>query len=130
MINYQSGKKNDKANAFTRKPNKQFTNNEDKQCKHNVRMLLSPNQIDHEAELQPIEKSEEDYAYWTNSDINSNVSDKISPLSEQVIKSNQNNELCGKICSYFANLKELNKLNAYLKSLRMENKLLMKEHWL
>ena len=59
MISYQSNKKNDKADALTRKPNKQPTDNEDKRCKHNVRMLLPPNWIDHKAELQLIE---EDYA--------------------------------------------------------------------
>ena len=42
------------------------------------------------------------------------------------MKFNQNNELCSKICSYFANLKELKKLKVYLKDLRMENGLLMK----
>ena len=56
VISYQSGKKNDKANALTRKPNKQPTNDEDKRRKHSVRVLLPLNRIDHEAELQPIDK--------------------------------------------------------------------------
>ena len=56
VISYQSGKKNNKANALTRKPNKQPTNNEDKWRKHNIYVLLSSNWIDYEAELQPIEK--------------------------------------------------------------------------
>ena len=56
VINYQSGKKKDKADALMKKPNKQSTNNKDKQCKHSIHVLLPPNQIDHEAELQPIDK--------------------------------------------------------------------------
>ena len=43
VISYQSDKKNNKANAFTKKPNEQPTNNEDKQRKHSVRILLPLN---------------------------------------------------------------------------------------
>ena len=41
---------------------------------------------------------EENHTNRTNFDIDSNTSDKMSPLLEQVIESNQNNELCSKIC--------------------------------
>ena len=91
-----------------------------------MRMLLPPNQIDYKAKLQSIKESEEKYANWTNSDTNSDVSDKTSPLPEQVMEFNQNNKLCSKIRSYFANLKRLDKPDTYLKSLRVENRLLMK----
>ena len=100
VISYQSGKKNDKADILTRKPNKQPTNNENKWCKHSVCVLLPPNRIDHEAELQSIE---EDHTNRTDSDTDSNASDKTSPLPEQVMEFNQNNELCGKIRLYLAN---------------------------
>ena len=43
VISYQSGKKNDKADALTRKPNEQPTDNEDKRCKHSVCVLLPLN---------------------------------------------------------------------------------------
>ena len=43
VISYQSGKKNDKADAFTRKPNKQPIDNKNKQRKHSIRVLLPPN---------------------------------------------------------------------------------------
>ena len=56
VISYQSGKKNDKANAFTRKSNKQPTNDENEQRKYSVCILLPPNQIDYEAELQLIDE--------------------------------------------------------------------------
>ena len=44
------------------------------------------------------------------------------------MESNRINELYNKICLYFANSKGLDKLDAYLKSLRVENGLLMKEN--
>ena len=46
------------------------------------------------------------------------------------MESNQNNKLCNKICSYFANPKGLEKPEVYLKSLRVKNRLLMKGNWL
>ena len=106
-----------------RKPNEQPTNDEDKQCKHNMCILLPPNYVG-SAELQPIEESEEDD--WTDFDTNFNASDKTSPLLDWVMESNWNNKLCSKICLYLANPKELEKLNAYLKGMRMENGLLIK----
>ena len=123
MISYQSGKKNNKADALMRKPNEQPTDNEDEQRKHSVRILLPPNWINYGAELQPIK---EDHADQTDSDINSNASDKTLPLPEQIIESNQKNELYSKICLYFANSKGLEKPEVYLKGLRVENKLLIK----
>ena len=66
-----------------KKPNKRSTNNKDKWRKHSVCILLPPNWINHKAELQSIE---EDYANQTNSDTNSNASDKTSLLPEQVME--------------------------------------------
>ena len=43
VISYQSGKKNDKADALTRKPNKRLTEDKDKQQQHCMRVLLPPN---------------------------------------------------------------------------------------
>ena len=128
VISYQSGKKNDKADALTRKPNKQPTDNEDKRRKHSVRVLLPPNWIDHEAKLQPID---EDHGkvpskVWANSEAVSDADEEMSTLPEQVTESNQNNKLCNEIRLYFANQKGLKKPKAYLKGLRVKNGLLMK----
>ena len=125
VVSYQNGKKNNKADALTRKPNKRPTEDEDEQWQHHIRVLLLSNQIDQSAELQPIEESEKND--WINSDTNSNASNKILLLPEQVMESNQNNKLCSKIHLYLANPKRLNKLDVYLKDLRVENGLLMKE---
>ena len=46
------------------------------------------------------------------------------------MESNQNNKLCNKIYLYLANPKRLAKPEVYLKSLRVENGLLIKGHWL
>ena len=54
----------------------------------------------------------------------------MSLLSKRVRKSNWNNELCSKIRSYLANPKGLDKSNAYLKGLKVKNRLLMKGNWL
>ena len=53
-VTYQTGKKNDKADALTRKPNKQPANEKDKQQEHKMQVLLPPERV----ELQPIEVSE------------------------------------------------------------------------
>ena len=51
VISYQSGKKNNKADALTKKLNERPTNNKDERCKHSVRMLLSTNRLNHKTEL-------------------------------------------------------------------------------
>ena len=128
VISYQSGKKNNKADTLTRKPNKRLTKDEDKQHQHCMCVLLLSNRINHEAKLQLIEESEDDHAKNHANRANSNTRDKMSTLPEQVIEFNQNNELCSKICLYLANPKGLNKPDVYLKGLQVENGLLIKEN--
>ena len=128
VISYQSGKKNNKANALTRKPNKQPTDDENKRRKYSVRALLPPNRINYEAELQSIDKNLG--KVWANSETVSDISEETSTLPEWVTESNQNNELCNKICLYLANPKGLEKSEVYLKGLRVENRLLIKENQL
>ena len=89
-----------------------------------MRLLLPPNQIDFEAELQPIKKNNKDHADQANFE----TSEEMSTLPERVIEFNQNNKLCSKICLYLANLKRLDKPEVYLKGLRIENGLLMKRN--
>ena len=50
-VTYQTGKKNDKADALTRKPNKRPANKEDKRQEYRMQVLLPPERI----EIQPIE---------------------------------------------------------------------------
>ena len=66
-----------------RKPNKRLTKDKDKRRQHYMRVLLPSNWIDYETELQSIEEeNDKDHANWTNSDTNSDASDKISLLPE------------------------------------------------
>ena len=53
VVTYQSGNKNDKADILTRKPNQQPTNEEDKQQKHRMQILLPLKRV----KLQLIEVS-------------------------------------------------------------------------
>ena len=69
-----------------KKLNEQFIDNEDEQRKHSVRMLLPPNRIDHEAELQPIE--EDHGKFWANFETVSDASEETSTLPERVTESN------------------------------------------
>ena len=46
VISYQSGKRNKKANALTKKPYKIPTNDENKQQQHHIHTLLPPKQIE------------------------------------------------------------------------------------
>ena len=126
VISYQSGKKNNKADALMKKLNEQFTDNEDKRRKHSIRVLLPPNWIDHEAELQPIEENHG--KVWANFETVSDANEETSTLPERVMESNWNNKLCNKIHSYLANPKGLAKPEVYLKSLRVKDRLLMKRH--
>ena len=54
-VTYQTGKKNDKADALTRKPNERPISNEDDQQEHRMRVLLPPDRV----EIQPIEVTNE-----------------------------------------------------------------------
>ena len=45
VIVYQSGKKNEKTNALTRKPHEVPTDDEDEQRQHRIRTLLPSKQI-------------------------------------------------------------------------------------
>ena len=53
VVTYQSGKKNDKANVLTRKPNKQPISDEDDWQEHRMQVLIPPECI----EIQPIKVS-------------------------------------------------------------------------
>ena len=76
--------------------------------------------------MQSIEENNKDHIDRTDSDTDSDANDKTSPLPEQVMESNQINKLCNKIHLYLANPKGLDKPNAYLKGLKVENGLLIK----
>ena len=51
IISYQSGKKNDKANALTRKPGNRLTNKEDEQLEHQMQVLLPSERFEQPTEV-------------------------------------------------------------------------------
>ena len=55
IISYQSGKKNEKADALTRKPNEQPINKNDERLEHRMQTLLPPERFEHVVNLEPIE---------------------------------------------------------------------------
>ena len=109
VISYQSGKKNDKADALTRKPNERPHGN-DKRLEHCMRTLLPPERV----ELQPIEESE----------------GKELNLSKHVAKSNREDEICTEIWEYLADPKNKEQPDTFSKGLRVNDGLLLKKNLL
>ena len=54
IISYQSGKKNEKVDALTRKLNKRSINKKDKRLEHCIQTLLAPERFKHVVNLEPI----------------------------------------------------------------------------
>ena len=57
-ISYQSGRKNDKSDALTCKPNERFASNNNEKLKHCMQILLPFEQFEHAVDLQSIEQAE------------------------------------------------------------------------
>ena len=55
LISYQSGKKNNKADALTRKPNKPFAGKDDERLEYCMQTWLPPKCFEHAVNLQPME---------------------------------------------------------------------------
>ena len=108
IISYQSGKKNEKANALTKKPNEQTINENNERLKHRMQTSLPPERfehaIEHVAKLQPIEVEYRNKS--PNKDI-TRAADLAEPhrncstLLEEITKANRKDELCSQICAYF-----------------------------
>ena len=58
VISYQSGKKNDKADALTQKPEDRLTDKKNEWQKHRMQVLLPSERFQQAVELQPIEENE------------------------------------------------------------------------
>ena len=96
IISYQSGKKNNKADALTQKPNKRPVNDDDERLKHRMRTLLPPERFEHVANLEPIEVEN---GNSSNEDITSAANPaephgERSTLPEEIKEANRVDELC------------------------------------
>ena len=146
-VTYQTGKKNDKADALTRKPNEQPANEEDKRQEHRMQVLLPPKRI----EIQPIEVTNEPkdkgveakqaneeekaeelgrlHAAEPQSEHKESVETKdLQTLPEQVKELNQNDLLFTEIREYLANPVDKNRPTVYLRGSRAANGLLYKDN--
>ena len=134
IISYQSGKKNKKADALTRKPNEQPINKEDKRLEHCMQTLLPPERfehgIKHVVNLEPIEVGNS-----PNEDTTSAVDPgepqaephaNLLTLPEEIRDANRVDELCNKIKAYLEAPSERARPKTHLNSCRISNGLLMK----
>ena len=130
IISYQSGKKNEKADALTKKPNERPVDG-DKQLEHRMQTLLPAERfehaVEHVAELQPIEVENKNSP---NEDITSVVDpakpQESSTLPEEIQDANRADELCIQICAYLKSPSERARPATHLNSCRISNGLLMK----
>ena len=86
VVTYQTGKKNDKADALTRKPNERPISNEDDRQEHRMQVLLPPERI----KIQPIEIMNESNKKSVGSACNKSAKanhDKLKEESEEHKKS-------------------------------------------
>lgn len=58
VISYQSGKKNNEADALTLKPNERFTTELYERLEHHMRVLWPPERFKPSDKLQPVEKKQ------------------------------------------------------------------------
>ena len=131
VVSYQSGKKNDKANALTRKPNDRPANEEDERQEYKMQVLLPPERIS----IQPIKvtstnKTEDEHKKpLIEPPAESNAENKDLPtLLDWVKESNRGSVLFEEICEYLANPKGHDRPNVYLRDSRAENGLLYKNN--
>ena len=126
IISYQSGKKNEKANALTRKPNEQPINEDNERLEHRMQTLLPPERFKHVVNLKPIEVKSDS----PNEDITSAVDpaelQEPSTPPEEIKDANRSDELCIQICAYLEAPSEHARPTTHLNSCRISNGLLMK----
>ena len=131
VISYQSGKKNDKADALTRKLCDRPINNNDKRLEHRIQMLLSPERFEHAVTLQPIEElkspttSAVDLTEPHSTSVARGIS-KFSTLPEEVQNANRNDNLYTRICAYLEAPGKIAKPTVHVNSCKINNGLLMK----
>ena len=130
IINYQSGKKNEKADALTRKPNERPVTEDDKRLEHRMQTLLPPERFENVVNLESIEVENS-----PNEDITS-AADPAEPhgdhltLPEEITEANRKDELCSQIRAYLEAPSKRAKSATHLNSCRISNGLLMKADWM
>ena len=124
IISYQSGKKNKKADALTRKPNERPMEG-DKQLEHRMQTLLPPERFEHVVNLEPIEVGNSPNEDTTSAADPAEPQDS-STLPEEIQDANRADELCIQIRAYLGAPNERARPTTHLNSCRTSNGLLMK----
>ena len=125
IISYQSGKKNEKADALTRKPHERPIAEDDKRLEHQMQTLLPRKRFEHMVNLEPIEignSPNED----TTSAVEPAEPQERSTLPEEIQDANRADELCIRIREYLEAPNERVRPTTHLNSCRVSNGLLMK----
>ena len=129
IISYQSGKKNEKADALTRKPNERPINEDDKRLEHRMQTLLPPERfkhgIEHVVNLEPIEDGNSPNENTTSA-VDPAEPQERSTLPEEIQDANRADELCIRIREYLEAPSERVRPTTHLNSCRISNGLLMK----
>ena len=131
VISYQSGKKNEKTDALTRKPNECPVDGNDKRLEHQMQTLLPRKRFEHVVNLKPIEVENRNSL---NEDITSAADPakphtephELSTLPEEIKEANKADELCIQIREYLESPSKRARPTTHLNSCRISNGLLMK----
>ena len=89
VITYRPGKKNEKADALTRRPNDKPHDDDDERQQHQLQTLLPPERL----ELQPIEEATEPEETTRNDE----PDPELPTLDERIKQENLEDELCTRI---------------------------------
>ena len=126
IISYQSGKKNEKANALTRKPNERPISEDNERLEHRMQTLLPAERFKHAVNLEPIEVEIDSPKEDITSAADPTEPQKFSTLPEEIRDTNRADELCSKIRAYVEAPNERAKPTTHMNSCRVSNGLLMK----
>ena len=132
IISYQSGKKNEKADALTRKPNERPISEDNERLEHRMQTLLPRERFEHAVNLEPMEVENS-----PNEDHTTSAVDPAEPqtepqviltLPEEIIDANRADEQCIQIRAYLEAPSERARPATHLNSCRISDGLLMKEN--
>ena len=126
IISYQSGKRNKKADALTRKLNKRPSSKNDERLEHRMQTLLPPQRFEHVVNLEPIEVENSPNEDITSAADLAEPHEDPSTLPEEIKEANRMDDLCIQICEYLEAPSERTRPTTHLNSCKISNSLLMK----
>ena len=125
MISYQSGKRNEKADALTRKLCDRPINDNDKRLEYCMQILLPLEYFEHAVDLQPIKQDAESQSSIISVEHRLVISEYLT-VPKEMQNANLNDNLCTQICAYLEAPREKTRPIIHMNSFRISNGLLMK----